>query len=100
MTREVFEEGLKLLTRFLKEEGMYHRVFRGFLFKNNRPIEDLFKEFNSTVFSGVDDWGVLFNRINLMGGFNNFDYDSYRELGLDKLIDEWEQYYRANTKNN
>ncbi len=100
MTREVFEEGLKLLTRFLKENGMYYRVFRCFLFKDNRPIEDLFKEFNSTVFSDVDNWGVLFKRVNLMGGFSKFDYYHYSALGLDKLTDKWKQYYKANTKNN
>jgi len=79
MTRENFNRGIKLLTRFLKDEGYYTSVYQNYLFKKGRPLEDLFREFNTKKYNDVDDWKVLFERKNLLVGCNNdWNYELYR----------------------
>ena len=96
MDKETFDEGLKILKRFLKEKGKYQQIFVNYLFRNNRPINNLFEEFNSKLWNDVDNWEVLFNKVNLLvGEGNNFDGTEWIRLIHDKRIDsEWSQYYR------
>jgi hypothetical protein len=96
MDEKTFNEGLKLLKRFLKEKGEYRSIFVNYLFRNNRPINNLFEEFNSKIWDDVDDWGVLFNKVNLLvGQGNNFDGTEWTILIHNQNIDkDWEQYYR------
>jgi hypothetical protein len=96
MDEKTFNEGLKLLKRFLKEKGIYQRIFVNYLFRNNRPINNLFEEFNSEIWNDVDDWGVLFNKVNLLvGQGNNFDGNEWTTLIHNQNIDkDWEQFYR------
>jgi hypothetical protein len=96
MDEKTFNEGLKILKRFLKEKGEYRSIFVNYLFRNNRPINNLFEEFNSKIWDDVDDWGVLFNKVNLLvGQGNNFDGTEWTILIHNQNIDkDWEQYYR------
>ena len=95
MDKETFDEGLKLLKRFLKEKGEYHSIFVNYLFRNNRPINNLFEEFNSKIWYDVDDWRVLFNKVNLLvGQGNEFDTTEWTTLIHNKKIDrDWALYY-------
>ena len=94
MTKDTFNEGLKLLKRFLKEENMYVPIFKKYLFENNRHIEDLFNEFNSKMYADVDDWTLLFRRWNLMRGPNDRSYTIYERLIVKNSIDsKWKEYY-------
>lgn len=104
MTKEEFDKGFKLLKRFLKDEGCYQTVLKGFLFINNRPKLNLFEEFNSKKYHDVDNWCVLFNRINLMTGekysfskVENFYNKNIRDTGL---IDRWKDFYKKIHLNN
>lgn len=103
MDEKTFNEGLKLLKRFLKEKGLYQQIFVNYLFKNNRPVIDLFNEFNSKKFSDIDDWRLLFRRVNLMVGNNNkdlFDYLEWETIIADnKIHNEWAEYYGKYNKN-
>ena len=94
MTQKEFDEGFKLLKRFLKNEGLYYPVIK-FLFSNGRPKENLFAEFNSTRWSGVDDWGELFRKTNLLCGWlYPLDGKMYNFLIKDNdLINKWRKYY-------
>lgn len=99
MTEKEFDRGLKLLKRFLKDKGLYQQVFKRFLFKNGKrkPI-DLFNEFNSTKFNDVDDWKVLFGRLNLMVGENepfNFS-DYYTTIEGNQVHTQWPKFCREN----
>jgi hypothetical protein len=96
MDEKTFNEGLKILKRFLKEKGEYRSIFVNYLFRNNRPINNLFEEFNSKIWDDVDDWGVLFNKVNLLvGQGNNFDGNEWTTLIHNQNIDkDWEQFYR------
>ena len=91
MTKDTFNEGLKLLKRFLKEENMYIPVFKKYIFEDNRPIEDLFNEFNH-----CEDgrWEDLFSWWNFLRGPNTRDYDRYRKL-IDNygIREKWRNYY-------
>jgi len=99
MTKKEFDRGLKLLKRFLKDKGLYEPVFKRFLFKKGkRKPKDLFNEFNSTKFNDVDDWKVLFARINLMVGENvpfNFS-DYYTTIHGNQVHIEWPEFCREN----
>lgn len=96
MDVKTFNEGLKLLKRFLKERGAYHSIFVNYLFRNNRPINNLFEEFNSKIWNDVDDWEKLFFRVNLMVGQGNaFDANEWTTLIHNQDIDsDWKQFYR------
>ncbi len=99
MTKKEFDRGLKLLKRFLKDKGLYEPVFKRFLFKKGKRKQvDLFNEFNSTRFSDVDDWKVLFARINLMaGGFEKFDFSDYSTTIQGNHVHiEWPEFCREN----
>ena len=99
MTKKEFDRGLKLLKRFLKDKGLYEPVFKRFLFKNGKrqPI-NLFNEFNSTKFNDVDDWKVLFVRLNLMtGGIGQFNFsDYYTTIQGNQVHIEWPKFCREN----
>lgn len=99
MTKKEFDRGLKLLKRFLKDKGLYEPVFKRFLFKKGKRKQiDLFNEFNSTKFNDVDDWKVLFARLNLMVGENEpFSFsDYYTIIEGNQLQVEWPQFCREN----
>ena len=95
MNNETFEEGLKILKRFLKDEGLYQQVFKNFLFKEGRPKIDLFQEFNSTIFPYVDGWTNVFKYINLMKGRNeHFDFLQWKKFFENTDLDsKWQKYY-------
>jgi len=98
MTEKEFDRGLKLLKRFLKDKGLYEQVFKRFLFKNGKrkPI-DLFNEFNSTRYPDVDDWKVLFGKLNLMVGKEEFDLSDYRiTIEGNQVNTEWPKFCREN----
>lgn len=103
MDEKTFNDGLKLLKRFLKDKGLYQQIFVNYLFKNNRPIIDLFNEFNSKFFSDVDDWRVLFKRNNLMVGkkniysFNTLEWVTF--IKSNNIQNEWADYYEKYNKN-
>lgn len=106
MDKKTFDEGLKLLKRFLKDEGLYFPIYKTFLFKNGaRKKEDLFNEFNTDRFTNVDDWKVLFGRLNLMGYFDFKETDlkifkKYEALIFERnLRYKWPEYYKERTKN-
>ena len=67
MTEKEFDEGFKLLKRFLKDKGIYKPIM-DFLFHDGRMPKHLFWEFNSARFNGVDDWKKVFICTNLMVG--------------------------------
>ena len=102
MSIETFNEGIKLLKRFLKEEGLYYPIFVKYLFRNGkRPLKDLFDEFNSTMFNDVDDWNVVFNRKNLLGykKISEFSQDVHSKLIGRPAVDvKWRKYYNSNKK--
>ena len=95
MTRETFETGLKLFKRFLKDNGAYQSVYKGFMFKNGRTEENLFQEFNSKKWTGVDDWRQVLTYINLMTGYLwEFNYEEYNALITNNnLRKRWKDYY-------
>ena len=94
MTREEFDRGIKLLRRFLKDEGYYTSIYKNYLFRKGRPEEDLFNEFNTTKFTDVDDWKVLFDRINLMVGCNDdWNYQEFNNRIITPGIDKkWREF--------
>lgn len=103
MDKQTFNEGLKLLKRFLKDEGLYKPIYKSYLFKDGfRKKEDLFNEFNTDKFDDVDDWKVLFSRMNLQGYFcdiHNKYYIKYKHIVEQyNLIYKWPQYYRKHIK--
>ena len=102
MDEKTFNDGLKLLKRFLKDKGLYQQIFVNYLFKDNRPIIDLFNEFNSKFFSDVDDWRVLFKRNNLMVGKKNiYSFDTLEWVTIisnNNIENEWADYYEKYNK--
>ena len=102
MDKKTFDEGLKLLKRFLKDKGLYRSIFINYLFKDGRPIENLFDEFNTKRWNDVDNWELLFYRVNLLVGennINNFNIGKWYELIHDNGVDaQWKEYYKNNTK--
>lgn len=94
MDRKTFDEGFKLFKRFLKEEGIYIPVMN-FLFQHGREKENLFKEFNSKKYRGVDDWKEVFSKTNLLCGYlYDLDFPTYQCLILDnELPNNWWHYY-------
>lgn len=97
MDLETFNKGFKLFTRFIKDENVYIPVIK-LLFKNGRTKESLFNEFNSKRFTDVDDWGVVFNRVNLLTAFMwPLDQEEYSNLVLkNDLIEKWKNFYYHN----
>ena len=95
MDRKTFDEGFKLFKRFLKNERLYIPVMR-LLFKNGRKKESLFNEFNSKKYSDVDDWRLIFDRVNLLTAYM-WPYRSEEYLVIDRydLRTKWKSYYNT-----
>lgn len=95
MDRKTFDEGFKLFKRFLKNERVYIPVMRS-LFKNGRKKESLFNEFNSKRFTDVDDWRLIFDRVNLLTAYM-WPYRSGDYLVIEKydLRTKWKAYYNT-----
>ena len=100
MDIDTFNKGFKLFKRFLKEENVYMPV-RKLMFKQGRKKESLFNEFNNKKYCDVDDWRVVFNRVNLltayMWPFNEQEFSNVIER--NDLRTKWETYYNKNIKN-
>jgi hypothetical protein len=97
MDIETFNKGFKLFTRFIKNENVYMPV-KKLMFKNGRKKESLFNEFNSKKFSDVDDWGLVFSRVNLLTAYRwPIDQEEFYDVVLkNNLIEKWKKFYYNN----
>ena len=95
MDRKTFDEGFKLFKRFLKNERLYIPVMH-LLFKNGRKKESLFNEFNSKKYKDVDDWRVVFDRVNLLTAYMwPFRMEDLFIVDRYDLRRKWKAYYNA-----
>jgi hypothetical protein len=97
MDIETFNKGFKLFKRFLKDENMYMPV-KKLMFKNGRKKESLFNEFNSKKYSDVDDWKLVFDRVNLLTAYMwpLSQEEFYNVVIKNNLIEKWKKFYYIN----
>jgi len=97
MDIETFNKGFRLFTRFLKDENVYMPV-KKLMFKNGRKKESLFNEFNSEKYGDVDDWELVFDRVNLLTAYMwpLSQEEFYNVVVKNDLIRKWKRFYYIN----
>jgi hypothetical protein len=96
MDRKTFDEGFKLFKRFIKNERVYIPIMR-LLFKNGRKKESLFNEFNSKKYTDVNDWRLIFDRVNLLTAYMwPLDQEEFSIVERYNLRTKWKTYYNMN----
>ena len=97
MDIETFNKGFKLFKRFIKDENMYMPV-KKLMFKNGRKKESLFNEFNSKKYSDVDNWEMVFSRVNLLTAYKwPLDQEEFYNVVIENnLIEKWKKFYYIN----
>ena len=89
MTKEEFNIGLKILSRYLKDNGKYSFIMK-FLFPYSRPAEKLLDVFNKHPFIHFNN---IFNYEQTLGPNYNGSI-GYWQLHFCHLHDDWYNFCR------